>query len=118
MSRTGVSLAALAVLGFALAGCGKQGPLERPPPLFGAKAKAQYNAEKTLQGQQAAEADARKREAERAQEADQPDNNDNAPPTPRDIKDPAQSRAPASVAPIQGAPTGPFGPRVSVTPAN
>jgi predicted small lipoprotein YifL len=116
MSRPLTSLVALAALGLALSGCGKQGSLERPAPLFGAKAKAQYNAEKTLAGQQAAEADARKRDAEKAQEADQPD--DNAPVTSRDIKDPAQSRAPASVAPIPGAPTGPFGPRVSVTPAN
>jgi len=118
MSRLVTSLAALAVLGLALSGCGKQGRLERPAPLFGAKAKAQYNAEKTLQANQAAEAAAAKDAAEKAQEADQPDNNDNAPPTPRDIKDPAQSRAPASAAPIQGAPTGPFGPRVSLTPAN
>jgi len=39
-----ITSAALAAL--ALAGCGKQGELDRPAPLIGAKAKAEYRAER------------------------------------------------------------------------
>lgn len=39
------ALAALAVAGL-LAGCGKQGDLERPAPLWGAEAQARYRAER------------------------------------------------------------------------
>jgi hypothetical protein len=45
MMRAPITLALAAALGFALAGCGKQGDLDRPAPLWGAKAKAQYEAE-------------------------------------------------------------------------
>ena len=37
----------------ALAGCGKEGSLERPAPLFGAKAKADFAAEKKREQRQA-----------------------------------------------------------------
>jgi predicted small lipoprotein YifL len=40
------ALAAVFVLSGALAGCGKMGELERPAPLWGAKEKAKYDAEK------------------------------------------------------------------------
>ena len=44
----------------ALAGCGKTGQLERPAPLFGEKAKADYKAEKVKEAaDRAARADAR-----------------------------------------------------------
>jgi predicted small lipoprotein YifL len=52
MIRSLIALAAVLTLGAALAGCGKQGDLERPAPLWGAKAKAEYEA----QQRQAAEA--------------------------------------------------------------
>jgi hypothetical protein len=39
------ALSVIAVLG--LAGCAKVGTLDRPAPLWGEKAKAQYHAEKT-----------------------------------------------------------------------
>jgi hypothetical protein len=50
-------LAALLVAGALLSGCGKTGELEQPAPLFGAKAKADY------QAKQAADAAARARAA-------------------------------------------------------
>ena len=39
-----VALAAVFLAGTALGGCGKQGALERPAPLWGAKQKAEYDA--------------------------------------------------------------------------
>ncbi len=46
MSRkfTVVALAAVLATGGLLAGCGKQGDLDQPAPLWGAKAKADYEA--------------------------------------------------------------------------
>jgi hypothetical protein len=44
MSR--LLIPALIISGLALAACGKQGELDRPAPLFGEKAKAQYEAER------------------------------------------------------------------------
>ena len=38
-------IAVTAVAALALAGCGKRGTLERPPPLWGDKAKADYEAQ-------------------------------------------------------------------------
>ncbi len=116
MSRPLTTMTVLALAALAMAGCGKQGALERPAPLFGTNAKAQYEAEQQLEAQRAAEADSRRRDAERAQEADQPD--DNGPLLPRDVRDPATRNLPASQAPIPGATAGPFGPPVSVRPAN
>jgi hypothetical protein len=40
------ALAAVFVLSAGLAGCGKMGELEKPAPLWGAKEKAKYEAEK------------------------------------------------------------------------
>jgi hypothetical protein len=117
MSRRPLTaLTLLALAGLALAGCGKQGTLVRPAPLFGANAKAQYEAEQKLAAQRAAEAAAQRQTAERASEADQPV--DNAPLTTRDIRDPAQSRDTIGAAPIPGAPQGPFGAPVPVKPLN
>jgi hypothetical protein len=93
----------------ALAGCGKQGALERPAPLFGARAKAQYEAEK------AAEAAASHPTGTSSNEQG---NGDNAPRTTRDVRDPAQVLRPASQAPVVGAPTGPGGAPPSVSPPN
>jgi predicted small lipoprotein YifL len=44
MSSRLIALAVIASV--ALVGCGKRGTLERPPPLWGAKAKADYEAQK------------------------------------------------------------------------
>jgi predicted small lipoprotein YifL len=55
MKRLDVRLVgAVALAALAVAGCGKRGTLERPPPMWGEKAKAEYAAEK------AAEAEAKK----------------------------------------------------------
>jgi hypothetical protein len=112
MSRIGLTLALAAAA--LLSGCGKQGVLEQPPPLFGSKAKAQYEASR-----QQAEAAAAARAAQaptgsaEAAAAEQ----DNAPITKRDIQDPAQKLTPLSRAPVVGAPN-PFGAPVSTTPGN
>jgi hypothetical protein len=116
--KTVTRLAAFAALTAALAGglaaCGKQGVLERPAPLFGAKAKAQYEAEKAAEARAAAEAAARRDAAN----GNQRDNSENAPPTTRSVRDPAQVLRPASQAPIAGAPSGPGGAPPSVSPPN
>lgn len=90
MSLRLIALASLAAL--ALAGCGKRGPLEQPPPLWGEKAKADYEA------QQAAKA---KAEADKAEKA---------PPTayaPLPV-DPAQRNTTIRQAPVEGGPTDPY----------
>ena len=61
MTHRPLVIAALLAVGVltagALAGCGKTGELQQPPPLFGAKAKADYDAQKQAE----AEAQAAKR---------------------------------------------------------
>jgi hypothetical protein len=57
-------LAAAALIAGGLAGCGKTGLLEQPAPLFGEKAKAQYNAQK----KEEADAKARSNAARKAQQ--------------------------------------------------
>jgi len=110
--RIGLSLALAAAA--LLAGCGKQGVLEQPPPLFGAKAKAQYEASRQ-QAEAAAAARASQNTTGTAEQAAA--EQDNAPITKRDIKDPAQKLTPLSRAPVVGAPN-PFGAPVSTTPGN
>ena len=107
---TGLSLALLAapILALGLAGCGKQGVLEQPAPLFGSKAKAAYEAQKA----QDAKDDAQRRSQE-SRPAEQ-SAGDNAPRTTRDVRDPGQVLTPASRNPILGAPN-PFGAPVSPT---
>lgn len=87
-----------------LAGCGKRGVLETPPPLFGDRARARYEAEQQQRAQDAADAAARRPNATAA--ADRPDD---APPTKRDVKAPEQQRTTITRHPIDGAPPSPFG---------
>ena len=49
MIRSLSILAAALLVAVSLAGCGKQGDLERPAPLWSAKAKAEYAAQKRQQ---------------------------------------------------------------------
>jgi hypothetical protein len=78
-----------------LAGCGKEGQLDRPAPLFGAKAKAEYKAE---QERAAAQARAQKRGD---------DSTPNPAPAPLDNgRDPALD--PLRASPPPGAPPTPF----------
>lgn len=51
LSRLAAAGVLIGALG--LGGCGRQGSLERPAPLFGAKAKAEYAAEKRRAARQA-----------------------------------------------------------------
>jgi hypothetical protein len=101
---TGISLLAAA----ALAGCGKQGVLDRPAPLFGERARAEYEAQRAQDARDDAQ-----RAAQRAGEGQLPAGN--APPSSREIRDPNQRLEPASSAPLPGAPN-PFGGPVSAVP--
>ena len=92
MSRV-MLLALAAAVG--LSACGRRGDLEQPPPLFGERAKAEYEAQ-------------RARETTR-QEADNEDAR--APvPDPTDRFEPASRNVPATREPIDGS-TDPIGPR-------
>jgi len=98
----GVSLLAAG----ALAGCGKQGSLERPAPLFGSRARAEYEAQRSQAAQD---------EAQRAEQrgAVQPPPGER-PPSARELRDPNQRLEPASTDPLPGAPN-PFGRAVPAT---
>ena len=55
MTRAALIVMAIATL--ALTGCGKVGALERPAPMWGAKAKADYEAQKKAEAAAKAEQD-------------------------------------------------------------
>ncbi len=106
------ALGLLTVSGVSLAGCGKRGQLETPPPLFGDRARARYEAQRQQDAQDAA--DARARRSGSTAPADQ---SDNAPLTTRDIKAPEQKNIPASRQPLDGIPN-PVGPAINPNPPN
>jgi hypothetical protein len=113
-------------------GCGKIGPLEQPAPLFGARAKAQYQADKQ-QAQAASQAQGsaprdttgsaeRQVDAEPASNATGLENSldnqvDDAPRTTRDIKDPDTQMTTPRDSPVPGEPN-PGGPMPSLIPPN
>jgi hypothetical protein len=109
MSRhQGLKRAAGAALLFAaavsLAACGKQGVLEQPAPLFGARAKAEYEARKAQEARDDAQRAAQRPSSSSAAPGDVSTGNDNAPRTTREVLDPAQRLTPASRSPVPGAP--------------
>ena len=77
-----------------LAGCGKQGTLDQPAPLFGDKARVDYEAARTAAATPSVDNQGR----------GQSSTPDNTPPSTRDVRDPAQRLSPASTAPVPGAP--------------
>ena len=119
MTRRMSPLAALALTAaLSAAGCGKLGPLEQPPPLFGDKAKADYQQKKEAEAaEKAQKAESRKTGNRSSATADQPDDIDNRPRTTRDIQDPNQRLTPLSSTPVDGSPN-PMGAPVSVRPPN
>jgi hypothetical protein len=99
------ALAATAMIAAAaLAGCGKQGALEQPAPLFGAKAKAEYEARKAQEARDDAQRAAQRPSGSAPAAGDVSTGNDNAPRTTREVLDPAQRLTPASRNPVPGAP--------------
>ncbi len=97
MNRNLIGLSA--VLGLTLAasllsGCGKQGTLDQPPPIFGDKARVDYEAARTAAATPGVDNQGR----------GQSSTPDNTPPSTRDVRDPAQRLSPASTAPVAGAP--------------
>lgn len=84
-----IAVAALGLGAAALTACGKQGPLERPAPLWGPEKKAAYEAERRKASAQA-----------------------NQPARPNGVQenmDPASSNRTTRAAPLRGAPSDPFG---------
>jgi len=107
-----LGLAGVLAAAAGLSACGKQGVLEQPPPLFGSRARAEYEANKKAEA-----AAAERRNAQNNAPGSAEKETDDGPPTKRSVQDPAQRLTPASRAPIQGAPN-PFGGPVSTTPGN
>ena len=113
----------LALGALTLVACGRTGSLQPAAPLFGEKARASYESDRTRQ-QVARRA---KRDGTTASgstnqsNADKTDSSsasdDDGPLTKRDIKDPGQLLRPLSSAPSPGAPD-PLGPPPSLTPPN
>lgn len=103
-------VALLAGSAVAVSGCGKRGVLDTPPPLFGDRARARYEASQQQQVQDAA--DTRARTGNSTAAADQ---SDDGPKTTRDVKAPEQLLTPASRTPIVGAPD-PRGPAANPNP--
>lgn len=90
-----------------LSACGRQGPLERPAPLFGSRARAEYEAEKAQEARDDAQ---RRAQSSGAAEPETSGTNSR-----REVRDPNQTLSPASSSPTPGAPN-PFGGPVSSTP--
>jgi hypothetical protein len=118
-------------LAVSLDGCGKIGPLQQPAPLFGARAKAQYQADKQ-EAQAASQAGGAPRDttgsAERQVDAEPTSNAtglensldnqvDDAPRTTRDVKDPDTELTLPRNSPVPGAPN-PGGTMPDLTPPN
>jgi len=116
-----LTVLAAAALGLSLTGCGKMGPLVQPAPMFGDKAKADYQAKQAADAAgKAAKQDAQRAPVNPNAVADQPDpppSVDNAPKTKRDIQDPNQKLTPLSATPVDGSPNL-LGAPVSTRPPN
>jgi hypothetical protein len=91
MNRRLPAIALTALAALVLGSCGKQGELERPAPLWGAKAKAEYEAQRRKAGEQ-------REDAQR----------DGTSPIPQPLPgDAGQTSVPARTAPMPGAPPDP-----------
>ena len=107
-------------------GCGRQSALARPAPLFGEQAKADYQDDQAAAARSAARREQARRAGRSADTSpgarattgdssatDQSSvDPSNAPPTTRDVQDPAQRLTPLSHDPAAGAPD-PLGPSAS-----
>jgi hypothetical protein len=116
-TRVALGLVVAGACALGLAACGGTGPLAQPPPLFGAQARADYDAQKA-----AAARAAREQHQNAAQSnaiADQEDNTvaDDQPKSTRDIPDPNQLMTNPRTAPVPGS-NSMANPAVSVTPPN
>jgi|688.fasta_scaffold993349_2 hypothetical protein len=108
--------ASLGALALSLGGCGRMGPLKQPAPLFGERAKAEYEAQQAADARAAADKKAAHKAPDATRAADQPDD-DNTPKTKREYRAPEQQLTPAARTPIAGAPDL-MGRPVNTTPPN
>lgn len=122
--------AATLAAGTGLTACGRIGPLDQPPPMFGARAKAAYYAQRSAPAQAGA-ANTRDQtgSAERtvsnqddattnvtgASTGGSDPNADDAPLTTRDVRDPGQVMSTPRNSPVPGAPNS-MGPTPSTAP--
>ena len=95
MTLRSLILPAAAICALTLAGCGKQSDLERPAPMWGAQAQAEY-------AKQRAEAEAKHRAAV------EKNGSAAAPGSPQEIENPANAPRSTREAPLPGAPKDPF----------
>jgi len=120
MSTPSLRPVAAVILALSLSACGKLGPLQQPPPLFGEQAKADYAAKRAAaEAAKDAKKEAQRTPANTNALADQPDPKptDDAPKTKRDITDPNQRLTPLSSTPVDGSPNL-MGAPVSTRPPN
>jgi predicted small lipoprotein YifL len=104
-------------IGAGLAACGRVGPLEQPPPLFGQNARRDYDQQRAARAQAGAAQDAASRNTTGSAEREANSMDDNAPLTTRDVQDPNAQLTTPRDSPVPGAPN-PLGPNVSTTPPN
>jgi hypothetical protein len=95
MIRRLMIVSGAALIALCTSACGKQGDLERPAPMWGAKARAEYEAQKRQQ------ADTKTREAQGNQIDTLPDEGPGS--------DPYANPAPPRTQPIQGRQPSPLG---------
>ncbi|HEX8568939.1 MAG TPA: lipoprotein [Caulobacteraceae bacterium] len=86
-----------------LSACGRRGDLEQPPPLFGDRARAEYEAQRAGTAQR-----------ETTQEEGEEEDSRAPVPDPADRFEPAARNVPATSEPIEGS-NDPVGPRPSQT---
>ena len=105
------------VLATALTACGETGPLQQPPPLFGAAAKRDYNDQKAAKASAARAQSETSRDAQGSAEREANTVENDQPLSTRDIQDPDAKLTTPRDSPVPGAPN-PLGPNVSTTPPN
>ena len=112
-----VLLIGAGALALGLAACGRVGPLDQPPPLFGQNTKRDYYQQRAARSQAEADQSAASRNTTGSAEREANSMDDDAPLTTRDVQDPNTQMTSPRDSPVPGAPNS-AGPTVSTTPPN